>query len=137
MDVTSPLSEEVTEDGNININLDPVLYQTAINELTARHSAMIESIDNASLSQRSLHAKLDSGIRSMGNLEVLGEAYLGSMVHVKGNFDIGDTLAPKSLFVKGEAQIEGVTLAKGKLRSQYINLDGDLNCKEQVHLVVN
>jgi hypothetical protein len=127
VELSNPLGTEITDSGDVYFVLDPVDYQRSINELTARHSAMIESIDNASLSQRSLHAKLDSGIRSMGNLEVLGEAYLGSMVHVKGNFNVGDSISPKSLFVKGEAVIEGVTLAEGKLRSQYINLDGDLN----------
>ena len=69
MDLTNPLGAEVTDEGDVNFVLDPVDYQTSINELTARHSAMIESIDNASLSQRSLHAKLDSELEVWATLK--------------------------------------------------------------------
>ena len=47
-------------------------------------------------------------------LSALGEAYLGSLVHVKGNFNIGDTFNVLSI-CQGRSRGQGVTLTEGKI----------------------
>jgi hypothetical protein len=127
--LTEPLTINVeVQNGAIKVNqeLEPVIVNTALMELTNLHARMTENLDDGSPTSNSLHVTIEDKIQSNGILNVSRKADLNHAT-ILGNLNIGTEQDKRNIYITGSATVEGVTLAEGRVRSQYMQVRSDVN----------
>ena len=121
--------EGTAQAGKLEMNLEPFSAEDAMQDLIRLHELMAENLDDGALKGSSQNLIVQRSIVDNGTLEVDKLATFDENVRVNGSVQVqGD------IQINGDATIEGVTFANGGLATTTIDMSGDLEVNETLHL---